>query len=218
MDRNNNMKKFIVILSLLFSIFAVANEVAQEESKPTIRMFNKHDEEVKVSTCEEFIRYKLDNYLVRGYQYDTGMKGRYHGCSDYGKDIQEEEAKQILDMIYNNILNVPLPPLWNGKTPKELELIINYTENKIDGYAFISEYPDPEFPEDKPDYGGIILHKKISENLYLVNVVVDFTIGTYISNDLYLFNPETKEYYLFYHPSVLAFDGYDHFMGREIEK
>ncbi len=198
------MRKSIVILVLFFSPFSWAEEAENNTPLPTITMLDKSDNEVEVSNCTDYIKYSLDKYRVKEEHYHMAMKVSYLECSAIdGQDIPSNEASDVLNIIHNAELSVPLPEYMQQHTPKELELILDSTKNTISGYVLASQWHDKN-----PNYAEISLEKKISEHLYLVWLIVDVSAGTYVDYDAYLFNTETKEYYLFYHPSIVATDFY----------
>lgn len=206
------MKYITIITIFLFSFIGWAEETEKNEMLPTMVMFNKDDHKVEVNNCEQYIKYSKNKYKVEERTDQIRIKIHYTDCSFvYGKDISDEEANEVLSIIHNAKLSIPLPEYMRGQTPKELELIIDKSKRSVDGDVLKSTYPNPEFPPAKPNYANITLKKKVSENLYSVLVIVDFSIGTYLSFNEYLFNTETKKYFLFYHPSILAMDFWENF-------
>lgn len=179
------------------NVVSGSSDIQNEEVKYTISMNDGYGEEVEVSNCGEYIKYSLKNYHVRETHYDISMKGYYFECSlIYGENLSEKERKQVIKEIYNNTLGVPLPPFMKNKTPKELGLVFNDVDNKIEGEV-VSSGRSEGIGRDNT-YALISIGRKISENFYLVFITVENSISTYISQNEYIFNTETKKYKPFY--------------------
>lgn len=176
----------------------LANFIALKEIHefPIYTLSAFRDTGIKITTCEDYNRYLFDGYRIDYRSYD--MLWQFSLCSTvFGERyIDEKEIKEVLNIIYDTELTASLPEYMLDKTPKELELTIG--NGSVQGLVLESQYPDEEFPDAKPNYLGIYLYNKIEEDLYLVHVHVDYTIGTYISYEEYLFNVKTKTYSEFY--------------------